>query len=282
MARILPIAVVGLALVLYALWRGAYPDLFEEPEPPPAAETEPAQADEAAAGPEAPAVAPAAAPDKLPVKPELDVVRIDKDGDTVIAGKAEPGASVTVATQDETLATVTADERGKWVALPDKPLPEGDHAVKIEATGKDGKTQVGDKTIVVSIPEGNKDAKPLVIAVPTGDFGASEVLQRPESPPAAGEPAGMDREPPPAAPAETGTRIAAAAAPKPPEPDKPPAEQQAAMADEARAGYRRGSGQTGPRRRRGPEAARATAGREGIRARAGRRRKGGRTGRGRG
>ena len=198
MARILPIAVVGLALALYALWRGAYPDLFEGVEPPPAktatlpAETALAPAVET---PPAPAGGTAAAPGKLPEKPQLDVVRIDKDGHTVIAGKAEPGASVTIATQDETLAVVKADERGNWVALPDKPLPEGDHAVTIEATGKDGKAEVGDKTIVVSIPEGGSDQKPLVVAVPTKDFGASEVLQRPEIPPGAEEPAGIGRQP---------------------------------------------------------------------------------------
>ena len=193
MARIIPIAIVGLALVLYALWRGAYPDLFEETEPPAAVETAPTAetappAEAPAESGTPPAAAPPPAPDKPPLKPELDVVRINEDGDTVIAGKAEPGASVTIATQDGPLATVKADERGKWVALPEQPLPAGDHAVRIEATGKNGKKEVGDKTIVVSIPEG-AGRKPLVVAVPTKDFGASDVLQRPEGPAGAEVPA---------------------------------------------------------------------------------------------
>ena len=196
MARIIPIALIGLALVLYALWRGAYPDLFEETEPAPPAQTaatpETAPSAEAPDAAGTPAAAPAAEPDKLPATPQLDVVRINEDGDTVIAGKAEPGASVTIATQDGPLATVKADERGKWVALPEKPLPAGDHAVTIESTGKNGKKEVGDKTIVVSIPEGT-GGKPLVVAVPTRGFGASEVIQRPESPPGGEPPAAPEK-----------------------------------------------------------------------------------------
>ncbi len=196
MARIIPIALIGLALVLYALWRGAYPDLFEETEPAPPAQTaatpETAPSAEAPDAAGTPAAAPAAEPDKLPATPQLDVVRINEDGDTVIAGKAEPGASVTIATQDGPLATVKADERGTWVALPEKPLPAGDHAVTIESTGKNGKKEVGDKTIVVSIPEGT-GGKPLVVAVPTRGFGASEVIQRPESPPGGEPPAAPEK-----------------------------------------------------------------------------------------
>ena len=138
MARIIPIAVVGLALVLYALWRGAYPDLFEEGAPPPAeTAVAPAGAPPAGGEPKAAAPEPEAEPEKPPATPRLDVVRIDRDGDAVIAGKAEPGASVTVATGKRTLAVVEADNRGEWVALPEKPLRAGDHAVTIEMTGKE-------------------------------------------------------------------------------------------------------------------------------------------------
>ncbi len=221
MARILPIAIVGLALVLYALWRGAYPDLFEDTEPPPPAGTAMTPATPPSEKAPAEARTPPSASETLPATPQLDVVRIDEDGDTVIAGKAEPGASVTIATQDGPLATVKADERGNWVALPEKPLPAGDHAVTIESTGKDGKTEVGDKTIVVSIAE-EAGVKPLVVAVPTKDFGASEVIQRPELPPGADEPAGIGREPPAGAPPSPEKPAVLAEAPKETAPPAPP------------------------------------------------------------
>ncbi|MCY3980981.1 MAG: LysM peptidoglycan-binding domain-containing protein [Alphaproteobacteria bacterium] len=192
MVRIIPIAVVGLALVLYALWRGAYPDLFEDKEPLPAETAAVPATPPSGKPPSGSEVPPAVASETLPLTPQLDVVRIDKDGDAVIAGKSEPGASITIATQDGPLATVQADERGNWVALPEKPLPAGDHTVTIESTGKDGKTEVGDKMIVVSIPE-EMGEKPLVVAVPTREFGASEVLQRPEIPAGTDEPTGIGR-----------------------------------------------------------------------------------------
>ena len=178
--------------MLYALWRGAYPDLFEDKEPLPAETAAVPATPPSGKPPSGSEVPPAVASETLPLTPQLDVVRIDKDGDAVIAGKSEPGASITIATQDGPLATVQADERGNWVALPEKPLPAGDHTVTIESTGKDGKTEVGDKMIVVSIPE-EMGEKPLVVAVPTREFGASEVLQRPEIPAGTDEPTGIGR-----------------------------------------------------------------------------------------
>ena len=246
MARILPIAIVGLALVLYALWRGAYPDLFEDTEPPPPAGTAMTPATPPSEKAPAEARTPPSASETLPATPQLDVVRIDEDGDTVIAGKAEPGASVTIATQDGPLATVKADERGNWVALPEKPLPAGDHAVTIESTGKDGKTEVGDKTIVVSIAE-EAGVKPLVVAVPTKDFGASEVIQRPELPPGADEPAGIGREPPAGAPPSPEKPAVLAEAPKetappaPPVADRPESQRTAATGEDETQGRETGA-----------------------------------------
>ena len=184
MARLLPIAVIGVALVLAVVWyEGAF-DTPEAPEPaaPPVADSPspPASPPASAEAPETPAPATATA---TPLdKPEIDVVRIDREGEAVIVGKAAPGAEISISTPEGTIAVAKADERGNWVALSDGPLAEGDHEVTVEARSAGGEAAIADRLVVVSVPKRGSGEKPLVVTVPREGFGASEVVQRPEAP----------------------------------------------------------------------------------------------------
>ena len=85
------------------------------------------------------------------------------------------------------LAETTADRHGDWVALPDRKLSEGDHVLQFEAERADGRTEVSDRDIVVSIPgkEPAAGGKPLIVAMPRQGLGTSRVMQRPDDSPAA-------------------------------------------------------------------------------------------------
>ena len=52
-----------------------------------------------------------------PIKPTFDVVRVNPKGDTVIAGRAEPGSTVIILDQGKAIGKVTADKRGEWAPL---------------------------------------------------------------------------------------------------------------------------------------------------------------------
>lgn len=125
------IAGLGLAIllaaaaVLYAL----YPDLLTlEPSAPPAPQpTAPA----AAARPARPAPQARAAP--APPAPSFDVVRVSPDGSAVIAGRAAPGAKVTILDNGMPLGTVTSDANGEWALVPDHPMPPGKGRLTLEA-----------------------------------------------------------------------------------------------------------------------------------------------------
>ena len=54
--------------------------------------------------------------------PSFDVIRVNPEGDTVIAGKAPPGSEVRILDGDTVIGKVKADERGEWVFVPDQPL----------------------------------------------------------------------------------------------------------------------------------------------------------------
>ena len=115
----------------------------------------------------------------------IDVVRVDPEGNTVIAGKAPAGADVRIREGGKVVVETKADRRGNWVALPDRNLPEGDHVLQVEAERADGRTELSDRDIVVSIPGKGTAAgrKPLIVAMPRQGLGASRVLQRPDDTP---------------------------------------------------------------------------------------------------
>ena len=55
----------------------------------------------------------------------FDIVRLDKTGDVVIAGKTIPNIKVDILDGNEILASVFSDSNGDWVWISENPLPEG-------------------------------------------------------------------------------------------------------------------------------------------------------------
>lgn len=119
------------------------------------------------------------------IPPSFDVVRVNPRGDAVIAGSAEPGASVTVSDGGVVIGTVTADDRGDWVLLPEMPLKPGSRELSLAATLPGGETVQSEKVVVLSLPEPTADGADqaetaLAVLVPREGGGASKVLQRPK------------------------------------------------------------------------------------------------------
>ena len=115
-------------------------------EPAPAAtEPAPASTPQPAATQTAPAAttpAPAAA-----VSPTFDVVRLDPNGAAVVAGQVAAGAQVSLLVDGAEVATATADESGKFVAMFDLPPAGAGRLMTMTATLADG-TKVQSQTSV--------------------------------------------------------------------------------------------------------------------------------------
>jgi hypothetical protein len=107
--------------------------------------------------------------------PSFDVVRIDPEGNTVIAGKAEPGAEVTILDADKPIGALTANENGEWVFLPDAPLPSGSRELSLLARNKKGQEKPSDDVVVLVVPEQSGDT-PLAVKT-NRDGGESQILQ---------------------------------------------------------------------------------------------------------
>lgn len=154
-------------------------------EPP--ADTVPA-ASQDTAGPAPAEGAPEEAAAAAPIVPEFDVVRVAPTGDVVVAGRAAPGAVVTVYDSGRPIGQVRADARGEWVLLPDEPLSPGSRELSLSSRLGDAEPVWSGKVVVMVVPEAGRDvagrpseetAGALAVEVPRSGFDTSEVLQQP-------------------------------------------------------------------------------------------------------
>ncbi|MCD2171906.1 LysM peptidoglycan-binding domain-containing protein [Rhizobium sp. C4] len=120
-----------------------------------------------------------AAPDAIEATlPNFDVLRVEKDGSTVIAGGASPKAKVEVLDGDKVIGSAVAGPSGDFAIALDKPLEPGDHSLVLRATGADGKTSASAEVATVSVPNG-KDGKLLAMVTKPGE--ASRILTKPDA-----------------------------------------------------------------------------------------------------
>lgn len=147
----------------FIAWKAA--ERFKLIDAPPDAATAPADAppDEAAQAPS-------------PSLPSFDIVRVDRNGYAVIAGRAAPGAKVTIDANDAPLAETIAGADGSWAISTDTPLDAGPVELTLEMTTEDGGAIKSDQTIIIYVPQREGD-RPLVLRTTPG--GATEVLQEP-------------------------------------------------------------------------------------------------------
>lgn len=92
------------------------------------------------------------------IRPSFDVVRVEPSGDAVMAGRAAPGARVTVLSNDGEIAQTQADGNGEWVIVLDDPLVPGSHEIWLRSEGADGAVTESREAVVVTVPGGEESA----------------------------------------------------------------------------------------------------------------------------
>ena len=173
-----PALLVVAGLVVVAAVAGlALRDRGNVPTPPHAVSPQ------AATQPAAPAPAP-------PIeKPSFDVVRINPQGNAVMAGRAAPGSDVTVTDAGKVVGHAQADQHGDWVFVPSTPLPPGARELSLAERAPDGSETKGDRSVLLVVPEvaaaasGPPQNATPPLAVLTGPNAAPLVLTGPASSP---------------------------------------------------------------------------------------------------
>ncbi len=110
--------------------------------------------------------------------PRFDILRVEPDGSTVIAGKGEPGAKLEIVDGDKVIASLEVGSSGDFAAVLDSPLTPGDHSIELRVTGKDGKTLTSEEVATVSVPE---DGSGNLLAMVTKPGEATRIITAPET-----------------------------------------------------------------------------------------------------
>jgi nucleoid-associated protein YgaU len=171
--------VVVAAVVGYALHdRGSVPAPSSVPPPQVAARQ--------AAPSDAPPAAAATAP---PIqKPGFDIVRINPQGNAVMAGHAAPGSEVTITEGGKPVGHTQADQHGDWVFVPSAPLAPGARELTLAERLPDGSETQADRSVLLVVPDTAAASAGLAqnatppLAVLTGPNAAPLVLTGPAQP----------------------------------------------------------------------------------------------------
>jgi nucleoid-associated protein YgaU len=115
--------------------------------------------------------------------PSVDVVRLDQYGSLVMAGRAEPGETLTIRSGVTMLGTVTADSDGQWVFLPDATLPSGVHQLSVADHAASTKDIADQTTVLLSLPGAGGAGATATVAGSTLKSGPMIVLSQGNEPP---------------------------------------------------------------------------------------------------
>jgi nucleoid-associated protein YgaU len=83
-------------------------------------------------------------------RPEFDVVRVEPDGNALIAGRAAPGATVEVQIDGATVTTAEADARGNFVAMLDVGRADAPRVISLAAAGLGGEASTSTQTVILA------------------------------------------------------------------------------------------------------------------------------------
>ena len=109
----------------------------------------------------------------------FDVLRVEKDGSVVVAGRAAPNSNVELRAGDGTIiGSGRSGAAGDFVIVPEKPLPAGNYSLSLVMIDGDGKESVSAETATVSVPEGQSGD---VLAMVTRAGEASRIVAKPEA-----------------------------------------------------------------------------------------------------
>jgi nucleoid-associated protein YgaU len=110
--------------------------------------------------------------------PGFDVLRVEPDGSTVVAGHAAPGSKLEILNGTTVVGTADVGVTGDFAAVFDTPLPAGDYQLTLRAVGEDGVAKNSQEVATVSVP---KDATGQLLAMVSKPGEASRLLTTPDA-----------------------------------------------------------------------------------------------------
>ena len=119
------------------------------------------------------------------VPPSFDVVRVEPNGDAVMAGRAPPFSAITIIDNGQTYGQTESNRRGEWTFVSEFPLAPGSHEISLWAETREGIRIESEDVVVIAVPEpqiagaGGPAQTPVTVLIPRSGEGPSTVLQAP-------------------------------------------------------------------------------------------------------
>ncbi|GJE10273.1 hypothetical protein FOHLNKBM_1306 [Methylobacterium longum] len=110
--------------------------------------------------------------------PRFDIVRVEPNGDAVVAGRGAPHAVVEMLVDGKPVARATADANGQFAIVPPA-LPAGSSVLGLRMTAPDGRAADSQQSVAVAVAPG-RDRRPLVAL--TAPDAPTVVLSQPDAP----------------------------------------------------------------------------------------------------
>ncbi|WP_319413997.1 LysM peptidoglycan-binding domain-containing protein [uncultured Cohaesibacter sp.] len=112
--------------------------------------------------------------EKADLAPTFDIVRVEPDGNTLVAGRAQPGWIVELKNGSAILSKAVANTNGEWVMILDDPLGAGVSDLSLVAQSKDGGQSIASESSVTVAR--SEDAGGELLVVETEPGKASKIL----------------------------------------------------------------------------------------------------------
>jgi nucleoid-associated protein YgaU len=177
------------------------------------APTQPAPGEPQTKTAEAPRTDPAAPPpgaNPEPPAPSFDVVRVEPNGESVIAGRSVAGATIEMLRDGQVHARTAADQSGLFAFVPPV-LQPGSHQVTLQSIAPDGTRQRSRDSVTIVVNEGGT-TRPLVAL--TSPDKPTVLLSNPETPEPRAESKAAEAKPAEAGAAPKGADTKAAEPPR--------------------------------------------------------------------
>jgi len=112
------------------------------------------------------------------VTPSFDVLRVEPDGSTVIAGRGQPNSKLEIKNGDTVVATADIGPSGDFAAVFDQPLAAGDYQLTLNTKDDKGASKASEEVATVSVP---KDGAGDLLAMVSRPGEASRLITIPKT-----------------------------------------------------------------------------------------------------
>lgn len=112
------------------------------------------------------------------VTPAFDLLRVEPDGSTVIAGRGQPNTRLEIKNGETVVATADIGPTGDFAAVFDQPLAAGDYQLTLNVKDDKGASKTSEEVATVSVP---KDAGGELLAMVSKPGEASRLITVPEA-----------------------------------------------------------------------------------------------------